>query len=220
MYTVTYRQRFVILFFALTIPSIVFVTPIVLAKVDIEQTLNYMIQRDSSLAFLKDFKDQLVIYHNPENNDFWIKFMASLIGIAMVLIVIGSIVVLTLLTYYTYFYKCKMSAERFKMSIMLLKVMILQVFFAIFLLALPMSCAILFVMSDSKYSTIAVLFGGMVASTHCLTEFICIAYTVKPYREAFYAYFSNITNLFSRRNEFEAQMRPISYSISSQASLF
>uniref|UniRef100_A0AC35EYT0 Serpentine Receptor, class H n=1 Tax=Panagrolaimus sp. PS1159 TaxID=55785 RepID=A0AC35EYT0_9BILA len=126
---------------------------------------------------------------------------------------------MSLLTYYTYYYKNKMSNERFKMSTMLLKVMILQVFFAIFLLVLPMSCAIFFVMSDSRYSTIAVLIGGMVASTHSLTEFICIAYTIKPYREAFYAMFSNFIYLFSR-NEFQAQMRPISYSVTSRNSLF
>lgn len=121
------QKRYAVLFVALVGPAIVFVTPIVMARVDTDEVIGVMIAKDVSLMPLLEVKDILVIYNNPKNNDFWTTFLAYLLCVSMVLITLGAIVIMTLITYFTLHQKHIMSKERYKMSIMLLKVLILQV---------------------------------------------------------------------------------------------
>ena len=113
--------------FGLVGPGIFFVTPIVLARVDVNKALAILIQKDPSLEFLTQFKDRLILYNNLDSEDFWIRYVACLLLFTMILIIFGAMIIMCLITYFTLKQTAIMSRERYTLSVMLLRVMILQV---------------------------------------------------------------------------------------------
>uniref|UniRef100_A0AC34FF06 G-protein coupled receptors family 1 profile domain-containing protein n=1 Tax=Panagrolaimus sp. ES5 TaxID=591445 RepID=A0AC34FF06_9BILA len=121
------RRRLIFLVLMLVIPCFVYVTPVVLARVNIDKGLLYIKEIAPNLNNLEQFKDQLVIYNNQENDDFWIKIIFILLSLTVFGIVTLSPICLMIIGIMTYKTKAKMSSLRYKMSIMLFKTLIIQI---------------------------------------------------------------------------------------------
>ena len=119
------RLQFIILM--LVIPCIVYVTPVVLARVDTAKVLPHVISTAPHLSFITQFQNQLVIYNNPENGDFWVKFIIILLSLTVLFIVTLSPIVLALIGLFQRRSRKRMSPLRYKLSMMLFQTLIIQV---------------------------------------------------------------------------------------------
>uniref|UniRef100_A0A914PL79 Serpentine Receptor, class H n=1 Tax=Panagrolaimus davidi TaxID=227884 RepID=A0A914PL79_9BILA len=192
------RRRLIFIVLMLVIPCFVYVSPVVLARVPITKGLLYMKEIAPHLNGLDEFKDQLVIYHNLENNDFWIKVIYYLLIVTVFGIITLSPICLIIIGLMTYNSRKRMSTLRYKMSMMLFKTLIIQVVLAFSMLAFPLIVGIIFAKLEFSFSDDIIQIAGIIASTHSLAEFTTILCTIRPYRKHFISIFTNIFQKFQK----------------------